>query len=69
MDIFNNKYIIVSIIGSHAGVEPPEILQNKKKEIDINGMSYWHVKSSNAPARAPRGLCRGDELRHQALYD
>ena len=54
----NEKYIIVSVVGPHAGESTKEIFARKTKEIKNTGLTFWLYKSHNAKPQDVQKLCR-----------
>lgn len=42
------KYVVISIMGPHAGESEEEIFERKRREIEDTGKSFWLHKSYNA---------------------
>ncbi len=52
------KYVLFSVVGSHAGESQAEIFDRKKREIINAGKSFWLIKSFKAKTRDIQNLCR-----------
>lgn len=52
-----NKYLIITIIGSHAGEDISTIFSRKQKEMQDMGLSYWLIKSFKAKTDMVQALC------------
>ncbi len=51
------KYVVISVIGPHAGDSEEEILDKKGKEIKDIGKSFWLHKSYNAKPNIVQDFC------------
>lgn len=47
-DFLKQKYVVISVMGPHAGESEEEIFKRKKREIGDTGNSFWLHKSYNA---------------------
>ena len=47
-DFLKQKYVVISVIGPHAGESEGKIFKRKKREIKDTGKSFWLHKSYNA---------------------
>ena len=55
---FGNKYLVISVIGSHAGEGIKAIFDRKKKEVADTGLCYWLIKSFKARTERVQKVCR-----------
>lgn len=56
--ILTKKYILVSIIGFHAGESETEIFDRKRGEILDTGKSFWLMKSFKAKTEDIQDFCK-----------
>lgn len=56
-DVVRSQYLIISVIGSHAGEGLADIFARKRREIERVGKSYWLVQSRAAGAQQVQDLC------------
>ncbi len=56
--ILMNKYLIISVIGPHAGEEINQIFNRKKKEIADSGKSFWLIRSHKATSDKIQKICK-----------
>jgi ribosomal protein S15P/S13E len=56
--ICNNKYLIVSIVGTHAGEGIEKIIKRKQEEIKIAGKSFWLIISNEAKVEQIQKMCK-----------
>lgn len=68
MNILDKKYLIISVVGSHAGEGISPIFLRKKNEIDKNGKTYWLIKSFKARTTQIQKLCQKAESEGEAIY-
>jgi len=47
-NFYKEKYILISVVGPHAGETEKEIFERKIKEVEKTGRSYWLHKSYKA---------------------
>lgn len=57
-NVHSEKYIIISVIGPHAGESEKEIFVRKIKEIENTGKSFWLHKSYNAKPDTVQNFCK-----------
>ena len=55
--IANIKYLVISVIGSHAGESKNEIFGRKIQDINRTGFTFWLMKSYKAKPEWIRNLC------------
>lgn len=58
MNFLDQKYVVVSVIGSHAGEDISPIFMRKNDEIERNGKTYWLIKSFKARTSQIQELCK-----------
>lgn len=56
--ICDNKYLIVSIVGTHANEEVEEIIKRKQQEIITAGKSFWLIISNEAKVEQIQKMCK-----------
>jgi len=56
--IEKKKYVIFSVIGSHAGESEDVIFARKKKEITDTGRSFWLINSTKAKTEDIQKFCK-----------
>lgn len=66
--IFLNPYLIISIVGSHAGEDLTDIFLRKQKEIEKTGKTYWLIQSYKAKTTQVQNLCREAEIKDTFVY-
>ena len=66
--IFENKYLIISVIGSHAGESEADIFRRKQEEIKQAGKSFWLIKSHKAKTEHVQDICRTASRENQDVY-
>jgi hypothetical protein len=47
-DILNNKYLVISVMGPHAGESEIEIFERKIEDINRIGRTFWLIRSHGA---------------------
>lgn len=52
------KYLIITVIGSHAGEEVGSIFSRKQRELKENGKTYWLLKSFRAKTAQIQQVCQ-----------
>ncbi len=67
MNILDNRYLLISVIGSHAGEDILPIFLRKKEEIIKNGKTYWLIKSFRAKTADIQELGRKAAREGEAL--
>jgi len=55
--ILRRNYILLTIIGSHAGESITDIFERKKDEVRVGGNSFWLIKSNKARTEHIQKLC------------
>lgn len=68
MSILNNEYMIISVIGSHAGENEEEIFRRKINDIDSSGKTFWLIKSWQAKPDMVQEICRHAEDKNKNVY-
>ena len=53
----NEKYIVISVMGPHAGESEDEIFQRKIGDISKIGLSLWLIKSHQAKPNMVQDIC------------
>lgn len=56
--ILIKKYVLLTVIGSHAGESEAEIFDRKKREIIDTGKSFWLIKSFKAKTEDIQKFCK-----------
>lgn len=64
----SSKYLILSVIGSHAGEGIKEIFDRKQEEIDKTGKSFWLVQSYKARPEQVQYICKKADELGQPIY-
>ncbi|OGZ12600.1 MAG: hypothetical protein A3D67_04310 [Candidatus Lloydbacteria bacterium RIFCSPHIGHO2_02_FULL_51_22] len=62
-DVVKNPYLIISVIGPHAGEGIAGIFLRKQQEIKNTGKSYWLIQSHKATTQQVQDLCKKAEAR------
>lgn len=57
-DFPKKNYVIISVMGFHAGESEEEIFTRKKREIEETGKSFWLHKSYKAKPDTVQNLCK-----------
>lgn len=57
VDFIDERYLVVGVVGPHAGESEEEILARKAEEIQKCGLTFWLYKSFNAKPRDVQRLC------------
>lgn len=62
-NILNNKFIIISVMGEHAGESVDKIFSRKQQEIIDTGKSFWLIRSNIAKTETIQkiGKCASEE--------
>lgn len=68
MNIVESPYLIISVIGSHAGESLVEIFLRKQLEIEKTGNTYWLVQSHKAKTQHVQDLCRKAKQEEIPVY-
>lgn len=68
MNVQDKKYLIISVIGSHAGEDITPIFLRKKNEINKNGRTYWLIKSFKARPVQIQEMCKRAESEGEDIY-
>jgi hypothetical protein len=63
-----NKYVIISVIGSHAGEDISRVFARKQKEIRDTTLSYWLVKSFKARTERVQALCKKAASENESVF-
>ena len=58
MNLLNKKYLVITVIGPHAGDDVSTIFSKKQKEIDNHGKTYWLLKSFRAKTNQIQNICK-----------
>ncbi|MCD6226864.1 hypothetical protein J7J90_00005 [Candidatus Micrarchaeota archaeon] len=66
--ILGNKYLIISVLGHHAGESESEIFRRKKEEIKEVGKSFWLIKSFKARTEHIQDICKIASDENQDVY-
>ena len=56
--LLEGKYLILSVVGSHAGESEKEIFSRKRREIADIGESFWLINSFKARTEIIQKFCR-----------
>jgi len=56
-NFLKQQYVVISIMGSHAGESEEEIFERKRREIKNTGKSFWLYKSYSAKPDIVQDLC------------
>lgn len=67
-EILNNRYIVLSVIGPHAGEDIDNIIKRKQKEIKETGKSFWLIKSQRAKTETIQDLGKQAQKEGEKLY-
>jgi hypothetical protein len=67
-NILDKKYVIISIIGSHAGDEISWIFSSKTQELQRNGKTYWLIKSHKARTLQIQEFCEQAKKENEDVY-
>ncbi len=67
-DIIQNPYIIISIIGSHAGEDLDQIFLRKQEDIEKTGKTYWMIQSHKAKTQQVQDLCKKASSENLPVY-
>ena len=67
-EILNKKYVIVSVVGSHAGKDIHDILYSKINEVNNNYKTYWLLKSHKAKTHLVQKFCEQAEMEGEYVY-
>jgi hypothetical protein len=68
MNFLDNKYIIISVIGSHAGEEISLIFSRKQEELKSRNETYWLVKSFKAKTSQIQNICKQADKERESVY-
>ena len=66
--ILNNKYIIISVIGSHAGESEKKIFERKILDIQRIGKTFWLIRSHQAKPQMVHGLIKDAQSKDKEVY-
>ena len=62
------KYLIISVIGTHAGEDISQILFNKQKELESKGRTYWLLRSFRAKTLQIQKICEQATKERDSIY-
>jgi len=68
MNLNNTKYVILSVMGPHAGEDEAKIYQRKILDIDNTGMTFWLVRSNQAKPDAVQQMCKVAKSESSDIY-
>ena len=57
MKMQESKYVIISVMGPHAGEGEDEIFRRKSNDIKVVGRTFWFIKSRNAKPNMVQAIC------------
>ena len=66
--ITHSHYLIISIVGSHAGEGLRDIFLRKRREINTAGKTYWLIQSHKAKTEQVQRLCKKARIKNVAVY-
>lgn len=58
----DTKYLVISVIGPHAGESEDEIFKRKMDDIRKTGKTFWLIKSHKAKPDMVQSLCKEAEM-------
>lgn len=67
-EVLEGKYLLISVVGSHAGEGKEEIFSRKKREIQDAGRSFWLIKSHQAKPDDVQSLCKTAANEGEEVY-
>jgi len=67
-DVLNKKFVVISVIGTHAGEDVLHIFSRKKKEIESNLKTYWLLRSPKAKTIQIQKLCEEANKEGEDVY-
>lgn len=56
--MLSSKYVIISVMGPHAGEGENEIFKRKMSDIEVVGRTFWLIKSHKAEPNMVQAICR-----------
>jgi hypothetical protein len=68
IDILDLKYVVISLIGSHAGEEENKIIEKKMEDIQSVGYTLWLVRSNRIKPEMVQDLCSKAEAEKTDCY-
>lgn len=66
--IFEKKYLIISVIGSHAYESEADIIARKMKEIFDAGNSFWLINSFKSKTEGIQDFCKNASSENREVY-
>lgn len=67
-NILKEKYIIISILGSHAGENAEQIFSRKIHDIQFTGKTFWMIQSHKANPNTVQSLYRKSRNENKNVY-
>ena len=64
----NEKYIVISVMGPHAGESEGEIFQRKIGDIKKIGHTFWLIKSYQAKPNMVQQICQSARKENMEVY-
>ncbi len=68
MDPLDKKYVVMTIVGMHAGKEISDIFSWKKNEIGQHGKTYWLAHSPKAKVSQVQDFCKQAHTEGEDVY-
>ncbi len=68
MDVLESKYVVLRIIGEHAGESEIDVFLRKRKEIHEAGKSFWLIKSNKAKTENIQEISKKAEKEGEKVY-
>lgn len=68
MNFENEKFLIITVVGFHAGEALASIFSRKQKEIQNDGKTYWLLKSFKVKNDQIQEMCKQAKKEHQDVY-
>lgn len=68
MNLNNTKYVVLSVMGPHAGEDEAKIYQRKSLDIDKTGMTFWLMRSNQAKPDAVQQMCKAAKSESADIY-
>lgn len=68
VNISNIKYVVISVIGPHAGESENEIFNRKIQDIHNVGFTFWLMKSHRSKPKMVHELCLKDDAENIESY-
>ncbi|MCK4781446.1 hypothetical protein KAS79_00775 [Candidatus Parcubacteria bacterium] len=65
---FSGSYILISVVGPHAGELEKEIFQRKIKDIDNVGFTFWIIRSFQAKLEMVQTICKKAKIENKNVF-